>query len=171
LNLANLVTLVRLALIPLVILFIFLGYFGLAAILGIIIFISDYIDGYIARRFNQITDFGKLIDPLVDKIAIITVAIALVAVGRADSIPVIIITARELLVQGIRISIAQRKQKIIEASLAGKLKANVQGIALFMLILGMPYGDWMLWLAALVTIYSGGEYLWQSNLLKQLKLS
>ncbi len=170
-NIANYVTLSRFVLIPLVIAFIFLGFYGLAVIVGLFMVLSDYIDGYIARRFNQVSDLGKFLDPLADKIAVVTIAIALVAIGKADPIPVIIIAARELFVQGIRISVAKRKHKIVEASPVAKAKTTVQGLALAMLILNIPYGDWVLWLAVILSIISGGEYLWQSKILKQLKSS
>ncbi len=170
-TLANYVTLSRSALIPLIILFLFLGFNGLAVILFTILWFSDIIDGYIARRFNQVSDLGKFLDPLADKFLVILTLIALVGLGKADSIPVIIITARELLVQSIRISSTKRSKKIIEAAPIAKLKATAQFVAVFMLILSIPYAHWILWVAVILSVFSGGTYLWQSKILKQLKLS
>ncbi len=170
-TLANRVTLARICLIPLVIVFLFFGLNGLAVILYSILWFSDTIDGYIARRFNQVSDLGKLLDPLADKLLVILILIALVGLGKADSIPVMIITARELLVQGIRISSAKRSKKIIGSAPIAKLKAAVQFIAVFMLILSLPYAHGMLWAAVILSVFSGGTYLWQSKILKHLRSS
>ncbi|KPJ66123.1 hypothetical protein AMJ44_08910 [candidate division WOR-1 bacterium DG_54_3] len=170
-SLANYVTLARIALIPLVIVFLLLGFNGLAVIFFAILWFSDIIDGYLARRFQQVSDLGKLLDPLADKLLVMLVLIVLVGLGKADSIPVAIIAARELLVQGLRINLAKRSKKVEEAAPIGKLKAAFQFIAIFMLILGLPYAHWVLWLAVVLSLISGGTYLWQSKILKQLKLS
>jgi len=171
LSLANYVTLLRIALIPLIIAFVFLGFFGLAVMVGLLLIFSDFLDGYLARRYKQVSDLGKLLDPLADKIAVVTVLIALVGVGKADPIPVMIIAARELFVQGLRISMAKSKQKIIEASPIAKAKTTVQAIALVMLLLSLPYAEWVLWLAVIISLISGWKYLWQSKILEQLKSS
>lgn len=169
-TLANYVTLARIAFIPLVVSFLFLGFYGLAAIFFIILSLSDAIDGYIARRFNQVSDLGKFLDPLADKILVIIVLIALVKLGRADSIPVMIIVAREFLVSGIRIQ-AAKNNVIIPASFLAKLKTVSQIIAVFMLTLRSPYAAEVLWVAVAFSIISGGAYLWQSRILEQLKSS
>lgn len=167
-TIANYVTLLRIALIPLLIVLLFLGYNGLAVIFFLLLSFSDAVDGYIARRFKQISEIGKFLDPLADKILVMTVLIALVGMGKADSIPVMIIAAREFLVSGIRISAAKSKN-IIAASPMAKIKTIAQLAAVAMLILSLPYADWVLWLAVFLSIISGGAYLWQSRILKQLK--
>lgn len=165
---ANYVTLLRVALIPLILIFLFLRLDGLAFISFLLISFSDAVDGYIARRFHQVSDLGKFLDPLADKILVICVLVALVGLGKADSLPVIIMVAREFIISGARIS-AAREKKIIAASLTAKWKTVVQVIAVAMLIINLPYADWMLWAAVVLSIISGGGYLWQSPLLKQLK--
>jgi CDP-diacylglycerol--glycerol-3-phosphate 3-phosphatidyltransferase len=170
LTIANYVTLLRIAFIPLLIILLFLGFNGLAAILFLLLSFSDAVDGYIARRFKQVSEIGKFLDPLADKILVMTVLIALVGMGRADSIPVMIIAAREFLVSGIRIS-AAKSRKIMAASPMAKIKTIAQLAAVAMLLLSLPYADWVLWLAVFLSIISGGAYLWQSRILKQLKLS
>jgi CDP-diacylglycerol--glycerol-3-phosphate 3-phosphatidyltransferase len=169
LNLANRVTLLRIAFIPLVIALLLFNYNGLALIAFLLLSISDALDGYIARRFNQVSELGKFLDPLADKILVMTVLITLVGQGLADSIPVLILVTRELMVQGIRIHAAKRE--IIAAIPAAKLKTVVQIVAVAMLILRLPFADWALWLAVGLALYSGGVYLWQSQILKQLKLN
>lgn len=116
------------------------------------------------------SDLGKFLDPLADKILVITVLIALVGLEKADSIPVMIIVAREFFVSGIRISAAS-SGKIIAASPIAKWKTATQIIAVVMLLLSLPYAGWVLWLAVILSLISGGAYLWQSKILKQLKLS
>ena len=169
-TLANRVTLLRIAFIPLVIVFLFLGFNGLAVIFFILLSLLDYIDGYIARRFNQISDVGKILDPLADKILVMTVLIMLVSLGKADPIPVMLFLARDAMVSGIRIS-AAKSQKILHASPIAKAKTVTQIIAVPMLILNIPYADWVLWLAVGFSLFSGGIYLWQSKILKLLKSS
>ena len=164
-TIANWVTLLRIVLIPLIIGLLLYGLNGLAVIAFLILSFSDAIDGYIARRFNQISDLGKFLDPLADKILVISVLIVLVGLGKADSIPVIIIVARELMVQGIRISAAATKG-IMAASPIAKWKTATQIVAVAMLILNLPYDAWVLWLATGLSILSGGAYLWQSKILK-----
>jgi CDP-diacylglycerol--glycerol-3-phosphate 3-phosphatidyltransferase len=168
LTVANYVTLLRIAFIPLVILFLFLGFNGLAAIFFLLLSFSDTIDGYIARRFNQISDLGKILDPIADKILVITTLIALVGLGKADPIPVMLFVTRDFLVSGVRMNAAKAK-KILAASLPGKLKTTTQVVAIVMLILSLPYAHWILLLAVALSLISGGEYVWQSKILKQLK--
>jgi CDP-diacylglycerol--glycerol-3-phosphate 3-phosphatidyltransferase len=165
LNLANRVTLLRIAFIPLVIALLLFKLNGLAFIAFLLLSFSDAVDGYIARRFNQVSELGKFLDPLADKILVITVLVTLVGQGLANSISVVILVARELLVQGIRIHVA--KKEIIAAIPAAKLKTVVQIAAVAMLILKLPYADWALWLAVGLALYSGGVYLWQSKILMQ----
>lgn len=169
-TLANYVTLSRIALIPLVIILLLLGYNGVAVILFLLLSFSDAVDGYIARRFKQVSDLGKFLDPLADKILVTSVLIVLVGLGKVDPIPVVILVAREFIVQGIRISAARYKE-IIAASPVAKWKTVIQVVAVFMLILNLPYAIWVLWLAVVISIISGGAYLWQSKILKRLRSS
>ncbi|MBU0672045.1 MAG: CDP-diacylglycerol--glycerol-3-phosphate 3-phosphatidyltransferase [Candidatus Margulisbacteria bacterium] len=169
-TLANYVTLSRIILIPLIITLLLLGLNGLAVIIFLALSFSDAVDGYIARRFNQVSDLGKFLDPLADKILVMSVLIVLVGLGKASSIPVIILTARELVVQGLRIS-AARYKNIIAASPVAKWKTATQIVAVALLILKLPYAGWILWLSVVLSLLSGGAYLWQSQILKQLRSS
>ena len=165
---ANYVTLARIVLIPLIIVLLLMRLNGLAVIAFLLLSFTDAVDGYIARKYNQVSELGKFLDPLADKILVTTVLICLVGLGKANSIPVMIIVAREFIISGLRIN-AARSKKIIAASPTAKWKTFSQIIAAAMLMLDLPYADWALWLAVFLSVVSGGGYLWQTNLLKQLK--
>jgi CDP-diacylglycerol--glycerol-3-phosphate 3-phosphatidyltransferase len=167
LTLANQVTLGRISLIPLILLLLYFRLYGLAAICFLIVSLSDLIDGYIARRFNQVSDLGKALDPLADKVLVITVLIALVDLGRVASIPVIIIVVRELLVAGLR----SDAPEVFGAIPLAKWKTAAQVLAVFMLMLNLPLADLVLWVSIILSLISGGRYLWQSKILEQLKLN
>lgn len=167
----NYLSFLRIVGFPLIIVALFFGLNGLAVILFVFGAFTDIIDGYLARRFNQVSDLGKFLDPLADKMATVCILIALVALGKADSIPVMIIAARELFVQGIRIGMAHQKQKMLAASAAAKLKICTQAAAIVVLILSLPYADYVLWAAVAASIVSAWGYLWQSKILKLLRSS
>ncbi|OGC25263.1 CDP-diacylglycerol--glycerol-3-phosphate 3-phosphatidyltransferase [candidate division WOR-1 bacterium RIFOXYB2_FULL_42_35] len=161
----NYITFLRIIFIPLVLALLLLNLNGLAAILFMLLSFSDALDGYLARRLKQVSDLGKFLDPIADKILVISVLIALVGFGKANSIAVIIMVAREFLVSGIRIRAAQGN-KIIAAIPLAKLKTFTQIIAVLMLILNVPLANTILWLAVLLSLASGGAYLWLSRILK-----
>ncbi|MDD5382601.1 MAG: CDP-diacylglycerol--glycerol-3-phosphate 3-phosphatidyltransferase [Candidatus Margulisbacteria bacterium] len=169
-TLANRITLLRIIFIPLVIILLLYGIDGLAVIVFLFLSFSDAVDGYIARKFNEVSDLGKFLDPLADKILVITVLIALVGLGKASSIPVMIFVARDFIVSGIRLN-AARSKDIIAASPVAKWKTGAQIVAVAMLILSLPLANEVLWLSVVLSILSGGAYVWQSRILKLLKLS
>ncbi|MFH1825788.1 MAG: CDP-diacylglycerol--glycerol-3-phosphate 3-phosphatidyltransferase [bacterium] len=169
-NLANRITLLRIVLIPFVLVLLLLGLNGLAAGFFLLLSLSDALDGYIARKYNQVSELGKFLDPLADKVLVISVLIILVGLGKADSIAVLILVVRELLVQGIRINTA-KSGKIVAAAPLAKWKTVVQITATTMLILSLPFAAWLLWFAIILALISGWGYLWQSKIINQLKLS
>ncbi len=164
-TLANQVTLARIVLIPLILAALYFGLYGLAAILFLAVSLSDVIDGYIARRFHQVSDLGKLLDPLADKVLVLAVLIALVGLQKVPSLPVIIIVIREILVAGIR----SEAPVIFGAIPIAKWKTAAQVLAIFMLILSLPLADLVLWISIVLSLVSGGIYIWQSKILEQLK--
>lgn len=177
-NLPNLITVVRMALIPFVILFLLWQFRGsnlLATILFVVAAATDGIDGYYARKFKQVTNFGKFLDPLADKLLVISTLICLVALGRAGAVAAIVIIARELMVTVLR-ALAAADGTVIAASPWGKLKTVSQMIALIYLLLAgtiiaLPVwlGVVLLWLSVLLTIISGIDYLAKcKHLLKQV---
>ena len=167
-TLANWVTLSRIFLIPLIIFLLLVRLNGLAAGLFLLLSFSDAIDGYIARKYDQVSDLGKFLDPLADKILVLTVLVCLVGLGKVSSIPVMILLARELAVQGVRIGAARYRQ-IIAASPVAKWKTGTQVAAVAMLILGLPFAEPVLWLSVFLALVSGGAYLWQSPISRPSK--
>ncbi|MFC1559761.1 CDP-diacylglycerol--glycerol-3-phosphate 3-phosphatidyltransferase [Candidatus Margulisiibacteriota bacterium] len=163
---ANQVTFLRIALIPLVSIILLspcLPYNSwIAAGLFLFVALTDLLDGYLARKLDQITDLGKVFDPLADKLLVIVVLLCLVELGKVSAIPVMVIVFRELLILGIRI-VAGSRGKIIAANLGGKWKTVVQYAAILMLILSIPYGVWALWTAVALTVISGIDYIFRSK--------
>lgn len=172
-NLPNKLTLFRILLIPvfiLVMLFDIPNKFLIACIVFIIAAITDAMDGHIARKYNLITDFGKFMDPLADKLLVISALICMIEVGLVPGWMVIIIVARELTVSILR-AIAAADGKVIAASGGGKLKTISQMIAIPVLLLGANFNNSLLLMigsisiliATLLTLYSGWEYLYKNK--------
>jgi len=189
-NLANKLTIWRIILIPFFIIcfyipglalsYLTIGSFHLpySHVLGLIIFliaaITDFFDGHIARKHNMITDFGKFMDPLADKLLVTAAFLIFVEQGVVPAWVVFIILAREFMVTGLR-TIAAAKGVIMAAGWTGKLKTVVQFAMIAVLLLlnwpfslwGIPLGDLLIWLAVLLTVISGAEYLFKNlNVLK-----
>jgi CDP-diacylglycerol--glycerol-3-phosphate 3-phosphatidyltransferase len=132
----------------------------IAAIVFALAALTDGLDGYIARRRKQITTFGKLMDPLADKLLVIAALISLVSLDRLAAWIAMVIIARELAVTGLR-SIAADRGVVISASWLGKLKTALQVIAIFALIAVDPAPLWvdlLLYAAVAVTLISGADY-------------
>ena len=176
-NVPNTLSLVRVFLAPLVLLFLtlritapvkFLDNFNLietpswgdvlAGAVFIIAAITDSLDGYIARKHRLVTTLGKFIDPLADKVLVIAAMIALVDLHRVPAWIVLVIITREFVVTGLRL-VAAAEGVVIAASKGGKIKTVFQIIALSMLILQVPGGTLLIWIAMLLTVWSGMEYL------------
>jgi len=164
LNLPTLLTLSRIVLIPV---FVFSVY--LHPIFGALIFsiasLTDFLDGYFARRSGDITTFGIILDPIADKFLVISALIVLVDMERLAAWIAIIIIVREFLVTGLRV-VALSKDIIIPAELGGKIKTGVQIAAVLCLILNRSLfninlydiGIVLIWLALVLSIVSGVKY-------------
>ena len=161
-TLANRITLLRILFIPLCLVFILTTFYGLATVVFMALAFSDAIDGYIARKYNQVSELGKQLDPLADKILVLTVLIGLTSKGLADPMAVMIICAREFIIASIR------TKKIFAASPIAKWKTGSQVLAIFMLLLNLPLAWLVLWAAVFLSLLSGWAYLWQSQILNQL---
>jgi len=120
--------------------------------------LTDLLDGKIARLSGEVTNLGKILDPLADKIFILSALIALVGVGRVGSLPVILLFLREISVSFMR-SVAAGQGLIIEASLLGKLKTSLEFLTLLILLYGNPYGTLLLWASVILAYLSAYEYL------------
>ena len=172
-NLANKITLLRILLIP-VFLVILLGNFPMGQYIAAIIFIvaacTDGLDGYIARKRNQITTVGKFLDPLADKLFITSALISLVELVMISSVVAIIIVSREFIITGFRV-IAASKGVVIAASGWGKLKTVTQIVAIAAILLdnfpfyliGFPFSDIMVILAVIFTVISGVHYIYRNR--------
>jgi len=180
LNLANKITIARIFLVP-VILFFLLVRFDLgslaigevnisyAQIIAVLIFIiaasTDGLDGYIARKNKLVTNLGKLLDPLADKLLVASVLIALVEMDKLSALVAIVIISREFAVTGLR-QIALLEGKVVAASTWGKWKTAIQITMIIVILLNnfpfalihVPFDIICSWAAAIITIYSGIDY-------------
>ena len=163
-NLANKITLFRVICIPVFIIFMYMKGTAMAwAALAVYALgsISDFVDGYIARKYNMVTDFGKFMDPLADKMLVITAMLMFVAQGRMPAWVLALVITREFAVSGLRL-IAVEGGRVIAAAKSGKIKtASTMVCNIIMLIpfFSSPTIDLICSLVILVTtLYSGVEY-------------
>ena len=133
-----------------------LDYF--AAFIFVVASATDFFDGYIARTFNQITILGKILDPLADKMLTLAGFLGLMLLDRASGWAIFLILTRELFITGLRVS-AVTQGLDIAASWMGKVKTVVQMIAIGFLLMQWPGATLLLWLAVVLTLYSGYEYV------------
>jgi len=143
-NLANKLTMIRIFLVPIFLLFIAAKGIPYGSVLATIIFIiaslTDKLDGYIARSRNQITNFGKFMDPLADKLLVTSALVSLVELHIVYGWVAMIIIAREFAVTGLR-TIAAADGKVIAASKWGKLKTVIQIVAIITALINLAYGN------------------------------
>jgi CDP-diacylglycerol--glycerol-3-phosphate 3-phosphatidyltransferase len=142
------------------------GAYAIAGVLFAIAAITDFVDGRLARRWKQTTTWGTFLDTTADKLLVSGVLIALVAVDRASTWIAFIIIGRELLIMGLRGAVTAADGTVVAPSIWGKLKANVQFLAIFLAILrtseplGPLYPDqYAMIVAAAVTVGSAVEYI------------
>ena len=159
-GLANWITIIRIFFIPVFMAVLLSGAENgkyLAAVVFGIAAATDGLDGYVARTRKQVTRFGKLIDPIADKLLISAALLTLVELDQISAWIAVIIIGREFAVSGLRI-LAAADQVVIAASKWGKAKTLIQIIAVLCLLLDIPYAMAVMWLAVLVTIVSGVDY-------------
>ncbi len=175
-NLPNLLTMGRVAVIPV---FVLLTYYGdpissfWSAIIYALAAVTDVIDGWLARRKNLVTVFGKFMDPLADKLIVMAALVMLVRLGRVASGLVIVLLAREFVVTGLR-TLAASEGMVISAGQGGKWKTALQLTAIISLLVHYNYrlnfllfhldvnfnrmGTWLLWFALVASVLSAVEY-------------
>ena len=188
LNLANKLTIFRIILVPIMAIIPYLNLEGeflgmplmyfLMELIFIVASITDKLDGYIARSRNQVTTFGKFLDPLADKILVLTAMVLLVELGKIPAWIPVIVLAREFLVSGYRLIAVEKGGKVIAASIWGKLKTVTQMIAIIVAFIDVnSFGaiftqklegyslviniitTFMMIICVIATIFSGWEYL------------
>jgi CDP-diacylglycerol---glycerol-3-phosphate 3-phosphatidyltransferase len=172
LTLANQLTLVRLVAVVPVMAMLYLP-FGWARWAAVGIYaaaiLTDYFDGKLARRSNEVTGFGKLMDSIADKALIVSIFFALVGEGSMASWMAAIMVIREFAVTGLRM-VALEGGEVIAANSWGKAKMNAQSLAVFILLVGVPgmdgwrggvsdLGWWVMLVAVVLTVLSGWSYL------------
>ena len=163
-NIPNKITFARIALIPVFIAVLCLPVrhrHVIAAALFALISATDAVDGYIARKKNQITVLGKFIDPLADKLLVSAALIFLIGHG-VEAWMAFVIIAREFAVLGIRI-VAASNNKVIAAGGLGKIKTILQIIAVIAVLLSSEFGWYIMLIAVLFTVISGIEYFRQAG--------
>ena len=188
LNLANKLTIFRIILVPILVIIPYLNIQGevlglsytyfLMELIFIVASLTDKLDGYIARSRNQVTTFGKFLDPLADKILVLATMILLVELGKIPAWIPIIVLAREFIVSGYRLLAVEKGGKVISASIWGKLKTVTQMLALvFVMFDANPFAECfkgtltgaefglniistiLLLVSVIATIFSGIDYI------------
>jgi len=180
-NIPNILTLMRIAAIPLIVLLLLTGEressFWAAALFSAASF-TDWLDGFLARRMGIVTVFGKFLDPIADKLIVMAALIMIIPLERVPAWMVLVILGREIIITGLR-GIASSEGIVIEASELGKFKTIFQIVAIIALLLHYDYhwffsssnplllanmhnvGMFYLWIAFIITVWSGGDYLFR----------
>ena len=166
-NLPNKLTIARVIMIPFFVLFLLTGLGGaaskwIALAIFIIASLTDLLDGHIARKYNLVTNFGKFMDPLADKLLVCAAMICLVEMGRLPAWIVIVIISREFIISGFRL-IASDNSRVIAASYWGKFKTTFQMLMICLMIADIAQiavvTAAVMWIALVLTVVSLVDYL------------
>ncbi len=131
-----------------------------AAIIFAVASITDWLDGYLARKWKVVSNFGKFADPLADKMLTMAAFVMLIALGLAPAWVVAIIVCRELAVTGLRLLLVEQGGAVLAAAMPGKIKTFTQMLSIIFLLIGDPIyiGTILLYVCLIFTIYSGYDY-------------
>lgn len=162
-NIPNALTLLRIVLIPVFLLLASVPnspfWHLLAAIIFAVASVTDYLDGYLARKWQVVTNFGKFADPLADKMLVMSAFIMLVGLNLAPAWLSALIICRELAVTGLRLLLVETGGEVLAAAMPGKIKTATQMLAVILLLCHMAVlGQIMLYIALFFTLYSGYDY-------------
>lgn len=152
------------------------GWMLAAGIVFALASFTDFLDGYLARKWGAVTDFGKFADPLADKLLTTTAFIYMMGMGACHPVVIVVILAREFAVSGVRM-VAASKSRVIAANIWGKVKTVLQMVTVLIFYFGLPMEIWltgggslsnlisnvMCWAVAAVTLISGAIYLWENR--------
>lgn len=171
-NLPNKLTVGRMIAVPFFIADYMMGYYPVALVLFCLASATDALDGSIARKRGLATNFGKIMDPLADKILVYSALCLFIESGFIKSWMLIIILAREFIVAGMR-TVAASEGRVLAAGMSGKIKTVLQMVAVILYLFGLAVpsiGDTVIiianvvfWAALAMTIYSGAEYVWKNR--------
>jgi len=178
-NLPNKITIFRVCMIPVFLVFMLVPGISygnyIATAVFVIACLSDALDGHIARKHNLVTNFGKFMDPIADKLLVCSALICFVELSYMPAWIVIVIIAREFIISGFRL-IAAENGVVIAASYWGKFKTIAQMITCILLIVQLPFGwiigveQFFIWLSLILTVVSLCEYIWKNRkVLKETK--
>lgn len=164
---ANKITIFRVILIPVLLVLMYLDFSGhmyWALAVFIIASLSDFADGYIARHYNQVSDFGKFLDPIADKLLVTSAMMMFVSWGTMPAWTLIIVIAREFAVTGLRL-VAVDNGRVIAAAWSGKIKTATTMVCIcLMMIWNVNWLNILCWVLIVVTtLYSGGEYFYKNR--------
>ena len=166
-NLPNKLTIGRIIAVPFFVALYMLGFYIAALVIFILASLTDMLDGKIARKRNLVTNFGKIMDPLADKILVYSALALMTGDGTIPAWMLIVILAREFAVSGMR-TVAASEGIVIAAGMSGKIKTVLQMIAVPVLILALALpqvpavftaGQVFIWASLVMTVYSGAEYI------------
>jgi CDP-diacylglycerol--glycerol-3-phosphate 3-phosphatidyltransferase len=178
LSLPNAITLARIALVPVFLFYMSIDWRVAALVVFSVAAATDFIDGYLARRMGQVSNFGKIMDPLADKLLVLAALVAFVADGKIAVWVVVTVLSREFLISALRI-VAAKEGTVLGADVSGKIKTVVQ-ITCIITVLAFDAGVRVLpslqattitasWLIASVTVWSGVDYLIRHRTLFKMK--
>lgn len=157
---ASKITLIRVLMIPVFMALLLMGHNILALIVFIVASCTDFVDGYIARHYNQVSNFGKFLDPLADKLLVISCMLIFVSWGRMSAVAVMIVLTREFAVSGLRM-VAAEQGSVIAAAWSGKIKTASTMVGLCAMLLfthSTLLDDSITGIIVVTTVVSGVEY-------------
>ena len=166
-NLPNKLTIGRIIAVPFFVALYMLGFYIAALVIFILASLTDMLDGKIARKRNLVTNFGKIMDPLADKILVYSALVLMTGDGTVPAWMLIVILAREFAISGMR-TVAASEGIVIAAGMSGKIKTVLQMISVPVLILSLALpkvpavftaGQVFIWASLVMTVYSGAEYI------------